>query len=140
MWKMLFHDYLCRQLKAAEWITMKDSLDFKAIGKRIRKMRQSKNLSQEQLANQIDTTPAYVSAIETGASKVSLTSIVAIANAFECSVDVLLFESSKYAFDKYDFDAMLILQDCSESERQFLLRLLQYTKTLNRENKEKNHS
>ena len=107
---------------------MKDNLDFKAIGKRIKEMRTYKNMSQEQLAKTVDTTSQYISAIENGTSKASLSAITAIANAFECSIDELLYDSSKYAADKYDAEAKLILSDCTPNEKDTLIKFMQYAK------------
>ena len=107
---------------------MKDNLDFKAIGKRIKEMRTYKNMSQEQLAKTVDTTSQYISAIENGTSKASLSAITAIANAFECSIDELLYDSSKYAADTYDAEAKLILSDCTPNEKDTLIKFMQYAK------------
>lgn len=85
-------------------------------------------MSQEHLANEIDTTAAYISAIETGASKTSLASIILIANTFECSVDDLLFDKSKYAPDTYDAEAKQILSDCTTTEKDTLIKLMQHAK------------
>lgn len=107
---------------------MKENLDIKAIGKRIKEMRLYKKMSQDQLAKKIDTTPAYISAIETGASKTSLSSLVSIANTFECSLDELVYDNSKYAPDNFDAEAKLILSDCTPNEKETLLRLMKYSK------------
>lgn len=107
---------------------MKDTLDFKAIGKRIKDMRLYKKLSQEQLAKSIDTTAAYISAIENGTSKPSLAAITSIANAFKCSVDELLYDNSEYAADTYDVEAKLILSDCTPNEKDTLIKFMQYAK------------
>ena len=113
---------------------MKENLDFKAIGKRIKEMRLYKKMSQDQLAKKIDTTPAYISAIETGASKTSLVSLVSIANVFECSLDELVYDISKYAQDNFDADVKLILSDCTPTEKDTLIRLLKYSKETIRDN------
>ena len=54
-------------------------LDYKAIGKRVKIARIKADLTQEKLAEQIELSPTHLSNIETGSTKVSLTTIVNIA-------------------------------------------------------------
>ena len=68
-------------------------LDYKAIGKRVKIARIKADLTQEKLAEQIELSPTHLSNIETGTTKVSLTTIVNIANALSVSVDDLLCDS-----------------------------------------------
>lgn len=68
-------------------------LDYKAIGKRIKIARIRTNLTQESVADRIGVTPQHVSNIETGNSSVSLTTLVAIANLLNVSVDELLCDT-----------------------------------------------
>lgn len=65
-------------------------LDYKAIGKRIKIARIQVDLTQEKLAEYVNLSPSHMSNIETGTTKVSLTTIVNIANALSVSVDDLL--------------------------------------------------
>lgn len=62
-------------------------LDYKAIGKRIKIARIQVDLTQEKLAEYVNLSPSHMSNIETGTTKVSLTTIVNIANALSVSVD-----------------------------------------------------
>ena len=55
-------------------------LDYKAIGKRIKIARIKADLTQERLSEIVGISPTHISNIETGTTKVSLTSIVSIAN------------------------------------------------------------
>lgn len=65
-------------------------LDYKAIGKRIKIARIRADLTQEGLSAQVSLSPSHMSNIETGTTKVSLTTIVNIANALSVTVDDLL--------------------------------------------------
>ena len=107
---------------------MKDIIDYKLIGKNIKKIRKKKKITQEQLANIINIAPSYVSAIETGTSKTSLSTFIMIANALGTTVDCLLGEIQPAFMEKYDLDAKELLSDCTEEERALLLRLLSYSK------------
>lgn len=103
-------------------------LDFKAIGKRIKIARIRTNLTQESVADKIGVTPQHVSNIETGNSSVSLTTLVAIANLLNVSVDELLCDTvlkSKPVFIKEADD---IFNDCNEYEVRVLVDVLKATK------------
>ena len=102
-------------------------LDFKAIGKRIKIART--NMTQESVADKIGVTPQHVSNIETGNSSVSLTTLVAIANLLNVSVDELLCDTvlkSKAVFIKEADD---IFKDCNEYEVRVLVDVLKATKS-----------
>lgn len=104
-------------------------LDFKAIGKRIKIARIRTNLTQETVADKIGVTPQHVSNIETGNSSVSLTTLVAIANLLNVSVDELLCDTvlkSKPVFIK---EADEIFSDCNEYEVRVLVDVLKATKS-----------
>lgn len=62
-------------------------LDYKAIGKRIKIARIKADLTQERLAELIDISPTHLSNIETGTTRVSLNTIISIANALSVTGD-----------------------------------------------------
>ena len=104
-------------------------LDFKSIGKRIKIARIRTNMTQESVADKIGVTPQHVSNIETGNSSVSLTTLVAIANLLNVSVDELLCDTvlkSKAVFIKEADD---IFKDCNEYEVRVLVDVLKATKS-----------
>ena len=77
-------------------------VDYKAIGQRIKIARIKKGVTQETVADLIDITPAHMSNVETGKTKVSLPTLIAIANALSVSVDTLLCDNvitSKIVFE-----------------------------------------
>lgn len=69
-------------------------LDYAAIGKRIRKYRKLRELSQEALAERIWISATHMSHIETGSTKLSLPVLADIAKALDVSTDTLLFGES----------------------------------------------
>ena len=104
-------------------------LDFKSIVKRINIARIRTNRTQESVADKIGVTPQHVSNIETGNSSVSLTTLVAIANLLNVSVDELLCDTvlkSKAVFIKEADD---IFKDCNEYEVRVLVDVLKATKS-----------
>lgn len=69
-------------------------LDYKAIGKRIKIARIKADLTQERLAELIDISPTHLSNIETGTTRVSLNTIISIANALSVTGDDLLCDNN----------------------------------------------
>ena len=108
-------------------------IDYKAIGQRIKIARIKKGITQESVAN---ITPSHMSNVETGKTKVSLPTLIAIANALSVSVDTLLCDnvlSSKVIFEK---EAKDIFSDCDEYEIRSLVELLKSAKTVIRKDRE----
>ena len=66
------------------------NLNYERIGKRIREKRIALRLSQADLAELADTSPQYISHIETGKKKVSLGVLYNIASALSTSMDYLI--------------------------------------------------
>ena len=96
-------------------------LDYKDIGLRIRQRRKSMRYTQQQLAELSDQEPSNISHIERGATKLSLPTLVSIANALGVSADELLcgsIQASKSAFDK---EVSQLLEDCTHAERKVII-------------------
>lgn len=59
----------------------------KIIGKRIQEIRKKKGLTQEQLAERVEISPHYLSALERGVYNIKLELLVKILNTLDCSAD-----------------------------------------------------
>lgn len=103
-------------------------LDYKAAGKRIKIARIRMDLTQEQLAEMVGLSPTHMSNIETGTTRVSLTSIVRIANALSVSLDALLCDSVIRERVQFEKDIAKILEDCDEYEIRFIRDMAQSLK------------
>ncbi|WP_178842427.1 helix-turn-helix domain-containing protein [uncultured Treponema sp.] len=75
--------------------------DYNSIGKRIRKYRWEKNISQEELAEAIGVSTTHMSHIETGSTKLSLSVFVKILEALNISADLLLKDDSFENYTEY---------------------------------------
>lgn len=91
-------------------------LDYKAIGKRIKIARIKADLTQEMLAEKIELSPTHLSNIETGTTRVSLATIVSIANGLNITVDDILCDNVVKARVQFEEDIAEILDDCDEYE------------------------
>lgn len=107
-------------------------IDYKAIGQRIKIARIKKGITQEAVADIIDITPAHMSNVEAGKTKVNLPTLIQIANALDVSVDFLLCDnviSSKVIFEN---EAKEIFKDCDDYEIRTLVELLKSAKDIMR--------
>lgn len=91
-------------------------LDYKAIGKRIKIARIKADLTQERLAELIELSPTHLSNIETGTTRVSLNTIITIANVLSVTSDDLLCDNIVMAKAQFEKDIALLLEDCDEYE------------------------
>ena len=73
-------------------------MDYISIGKRIAKIRKKKKLTQEALAERVDSSSTYISNIERAAKQPSLNMLVRIASVLEISLDYLVLDN--YSNDK----------------------------------------
>lgn len=72
-------------------------MNYKAIGLRVKSARKKRGITQEQLAELAHLSASHVSKIETGETKLSLPSLVRIANVLDASVDALLTDNTAYS-------------------------------------------
>lgn len=59
----------------------------KIIGRRIQEIRKQKGLTQEQMAERVNISPHYLSALERGVYNIKLDLLVDILNVLNCSAD-----------------------------------------------------
>ncbi|HCC35990.1 MAG TPA: XRE family transcriptional regulator [Ruminococcaceae bacterium] len=110
------------------------SVNFKHIGRRIKEIRNAKELSQAELAEQIDMSVPYISLIETAAKKASLSTLILIANALGVTVDALLNGNQTNDSAEYYCDLICLLNDCNNYERRIIFEVATVTKKSLREN------
>lgn len=103
-------------------------IDYKAVGKRIKSARIQADLTQESLADQIRISATHLSNIETGNTRVSLTTIVKLANALSVTVDEFLCDSLLHANIQFEKDIANILADCDSHEVRIIKDILEATK------------
>lgn len=103
-------------------------LDDRAIGKRIKIARIRVGLTQEAVAERIGITAQHVSNIETGNSSVSLTTLVAIANLLNVTMDELLCDTLVKSKEVFCREADTVLRDCNEYEVRVLVDILKAAK------------
>lgn len=113
------------------------SIDYVALGKRIKAARAKCGLTQEKLAERAHLTTSHISKIETADTKPSLTTIVDIANAMHTSVDALLADSAHYPVVYLQKDFEELLEDASRDEMKIMIDTLRALKSSMRANRAK---
>lgn len=91
-------------------------IDYKALGKRIRKWRKEKGITQEVLANAIDKTIQHISNVECAHTKVSLGTLTDIANYLDVSLNDLMCDSLRNSGNAYQLEYSRIIKDCDENQ------------------------
>lgn len=91
-------------------------INYQDIGKRIRLARINKNYTQDMLAELVNLSTPHMSHIESGKTKLSLPTLVRIANALSCTVDQLLCDNLENAKVLFENEILLETKDCTEEE------------------------
>ena len=70
-------------------------MNINKIGNIITEQRIAKNLTQEQLAEKVDLSAVYIGQIERGERKMTIQTLVKLANVLETSIEELLSDSTE---------------------------------------------
>ena len=110
-----------------------DKLDFQLIGRRVRDFRMDRGLTQEKLAEAAELSVPYVSHIERGKKKASISTFIKLAAALGVTVDALLLGWQPVEVQSIDSDVKALLGDCSPRERQVILKIAAASKQILRD-------
>jgi transcriptional regulator with XRE-family HTH domain len=106
------------------------SVDYISIGNRIKEIRLSKGWTQAKLAEKSGVEPSNISHIERAATKLSLPTLVNIANALYVTLDEIAYGSlvkSSHVLIKIIDE---ILADCSSEELKAITEVIKTTKAV----------
>lgn len=109
-------------------------VDYKAIGKRVRIARTERDIKQETLAEMVGISPPHMSNVETGRTKLSLPTLISLANALHVSVDALLCDNVLYSKAVYENEAQALLNSSTEYEIRVMVRVMEAARRAMREN------
>ena len=111
------------------------SINYHALGQRIRSIRRKRGLTQQKLSEQIPCSATYMSYVEYGSKRMSLDMFICVANELKVSADVLLFDSLENTVSVSNHEFAAVLSDCTEYETRILLDVVRSAKKSMRENK-----
>lgn len=97
--------------------------DYSVIGRRIRKTRLERNLKQEELADMLEVSVAFMSRIERGRSQVNLKRLTQIAEVLKVSPGYLLTGSNVSSKDYLREDFSLLLERCTPQQQKLIYQL-----------------
>ena len=106
------------------------SIDYKDMGKRIREIRESKHMTQAALSELAGIEPSNLSHIERASTKVSLPTLINIANALEVSLDELVCGSLVRSEHIAVRQLNELLSDCTPGELQAVIEMVKMTKKI----------
>lgn len=100
------------------------AVDFRAIGQRMKQNRRARGMTQEDLAEALGCSVGYISNMERGTTKISLTTLAKIADTLHCDLGELVVGTSMRGEHYLDFEFEEIISTLDEKEKQMLLHLL----------------
>lgn len=110
-------------------------IDYASIGYKIKQIRQSKGITQEQLAEAAGVGVTHISHLETGSGTVSLKVFLAIVNYLNCSADELLCKEIEKAKPIVDHWLVDLVADCDQTEVKIISDTITTLKQTLRKNK-----
>lgn len=101
------------------------ALDYVVIGQRLKKARLEKNLTQENIAEQLDVSVAFISRLERGNAKVNLTRLSEICHILDVEEGMILngASSTSHAYLTNEFHD--IIKKCSPEKQKLICKIAQ---------------
>ena len=99
------------------------ALDFNIIGQRLKKARIDKHLTQEQLAEKLDVSVAFLSRVERGNSHVNLKRLSELCNILGVSEGYILNGTSSASKVYLDSEFSNILRKCSPDKQKLIYNI-----------------
>lgn len=103
---------------------MQQEINYVKLGLKIKSVRLSLNLTQDNLAEMVGVATSHISNTENAHTKVSLNVLLAIANALNCSVDYLLSDQYKNSSMALDNEILRALKDCDSEKKEKILKMI----------------
>lgn len=100
------------------------SVDFDLIGRRIKEKRKAVNRTQENLAEYLNVSVGYVSTLERGKTKISLSTLARISDFLKCDISELVSKSSTEGENYLVNDFDKLINQLNTNERKMLYKLL----------------
>lgn len=102
---------------------MESIIDYKLIGKRIQKRRNELNLTQEQLASQLDISVFYLSKIENGKAHATLEMLSLLAYHLKIDLSFLITGTSTLEKSYYVSELESIYKNANNKQMNLIIKL-----------------
>jgi transcriptional regulator with XRE-family HTH domain len=103
---------------------MKMSFDYSVIGKRIRRARENKGFTQEQLAESLSVSNVYISKIERGKTPINLDRLSELCMVLEESPEYMLGGTNNAAGDYLRHEIISMLEGCSAEKIKLISKII----------------
>lgn len=100
------------------------AFDYSVIGKRIRQARESKGLTQEQLAEKLDVSNAYISKIERGRTPINLDRLSELCIMLEETPEYILSGANNGTRDYMRNEIITMLEGCSAEKIRLISQII----------------
>ena len=97
--------------------------DYSVIGRRIKNERVKQNLKQEELADKLDISVAFMSRVERGTSQINLKRLIQIAEILNVSPGYLLTGSNVTSKEYLKEDFREILDKCTPQQQKLIYQI-----------------
>lgn len=99
------------------------AIDYSLVGERLKQARLSKKLTQEDLAEQLDVSVAFLSRIECGTSHVNLKRLNQLCSLLDVSEGYILSGTSDLSDRYLEEDFKKILDKCSPEKQKLIYNI-----------------
>lgn len=99
-------------------------IDFKALGNKLREIRNSKGLTQEYIATLANVNVSHISNIENNRVKISLQTLMLICNALDVTIDFVLSKEYSHTTSVLDNEILKELDSCDIKTKEQILQII----------------
>ena len=99
-------------------------IDYKLIGERIKRQRETLGMTQENLSEKVGITVVYLSKIENGRVHPTLETLSAISGALDCDLGKVLLDIESEANPYQNETVVRLFQKCSPRIKPIALQIL----------------
>ena len=103
------------------------NIDYKLIGERIQRIRKSRGMTQDTLAEKLNVSIGYVSQVERGITKISLDLLGAISSVLKCDVAGLIKESAVNSNDYMESEILEEIAKLDSKGKKLILKIIKAT-------------
>lgn len=100
------------------------TINFARIGRKLKELRISKNLTQEYIANMADVNVSLISNIENNRVKISLSTLVHVCNALDTTVDYILFDEYEHPTSVLETEILHEVHLCTPETQEQILKII----------------
>lgn len=104
---------------------MIQEIDYEKLGLKIKAIRQSKKLTQDNLAEMVGCNTSHISNIENNHTKVSLNVLLAIANFLNTSIDYLLSDQYNNSSLALDNEILRAVSGLENEKKEKILKIIE---------------